>query len=63
VIDRFSSPLGAFGNAEALKATQQPDRMFAVITTGGTELVKDQSFLSSVSLLVANIEGFDILAS
>lgn len=50
-------------NAEASTPTQQTDRMFAVIPAGGTELVKDNSFLSPVCLLVADKEGFDTLAS
>ena len=52
-IKRFRAAFFGFGSRETFVVSQQTNRMFSVITKGGTEFIENPKFFVSVGLPVA----------
>ena len=62
MIDRLRPAASGFGACEAFEFAQQPDGVFAMVTTGCAELVKDAALVDFVGLFVTQKDGFDVFA-
>jgi len=60
VITRRSASFLQLGFCEAFELSEQPDRMFSVISTGRTEFIEDDGSFLRGCLFVAYKDGFDI---
>jgi hypothetical protein len=60
LVERRFSSFPGLRLDKTFKFSEHSDRMFAMESTGGTELVKDGGFLFSGSFLIAEKNRFDV---